>query len=95
MPCVRVRRGVSPVSRRIHRAELAVTTSGAVLLNVVTIDGTLGLAELLKLAVSQRGEVFVGVVLAPSEVRRLIRDVGFVLPNVTMPLVGARLGRNK
>lgn len=79
------------MSRRIHRAELAVTTSGAVLLNVVTIDGTRDLAELLKLAASQRGEVFVGVVLAPSEVRRLTRDVALVVPNVTMALAGARL----
>ncbi len=83
------------MSRRIHRAELAVTTSGAVLLNLVTIDGTLDLAELLKLAVSQRGEVFVGVVLGPSEIKSLVRNVALVLPNVTMPLVGARLGRNK
>lgn len=79
------------MSRRIHRAELAVTTSGAVLLNVVTIDGTRDLAELLKLAASQRGELFVGVVLAPSEVRRLTRDVALVVPNVTMALAGARL----
>ncbi len=83
------------MSRRIHRAELAVTTSGAVLLNMAAIDGTLDLAELLKLAVSQRGEVFVGVVLAPSEIKSLVRNVALVLPNVTMPLVGARLGRSK
>ena len=79
------------MSRRIHRAELAVTTSGAVLLNLVTIDGTLDLAELLALAVAQRGEVFVGVVLGPSEIKSLVRNVALVLPNVTMPLVGDRL----
>ena len=79
------------MSRRLHRAELAVTTSGAVLLNLVTIDGTLDLAELLALAVAQRGEVFVGVVLAPSEIKSLVRNVALVLPNVTMPLVGGRL----
>lgn len=79
------------MSRRLHRAELAVTTSGAVLLNLVTIDGTLDLAELLALAVAQRGEVFVGVVLGPSEIKSLVRNVALVLPNVTMPLVGARL----
>jgi hypothetical protein len=58
---------------------------------MAAIDGTLDLAELLKLAVSQRGEVFVGVVLAPPEVRRLTRDVALVVPNVTMALAGARL----
>ena len=51
------------MSRRIHRAELAVTTTGAVLLNVVTIDGALDLAELLKLAVSQRGGCSSGLFL--------------------------------
>lgn len=74
---------------------LAVTTSSAVLLNVAAIDGTLDLAELLALATAQRGEVFVGVVLGPTEVRRFVRDVGVVLRNVTVPIVGARLDRNK
>ncbi len=48
---------------------------------------------LLKLAMAQRGELFIGVVLSPGEVERLIRNVEVVLPNVTMPLVGRRLRR--
>ena len=42
---------------------------------------------------AQRGELFIGVVLSPGEVERLIRNVEVVLPNVTMPLVGRRLRR--
>lgn len=95
MPGVRFRWGVSLVSRRIHRSELALSVSGSVLLNMTAIDGTLDLPALLTLAMAQRGEVFIGVVLSTSEVTRIVRDVGFVLPNVTMPLVGDRLRPRK
>ncbi len=79
------------MSRRINKAELALTTSGKILLNVAPLDEDLDSAALLKLAMAQRGDLFIGVVLSPAEVEGLIKDVELVLPNVTMPLVGRRL----
>ena len=81
------------MSRRIHRADLAVSMDGAVLLNIAPFGENLDAATLLKLALAQPGELFIGVALSPSEVTRLVRDVGLVLPNVTGPLVGRRLRR--
>jgi hypothetical protein len=79
------------MSLRIHRADLAVTTDGAVLLNVAPFDENLGAMALVKVALVQPGEVFIGVSLSPQEVGNLIRGVGLILPNVTGPIVGRRL----
>jgi len=79
------------MSRRIHHADLAVSSDGAVLFNVTVFDDGLDAAALVKLALVQPGELFVGVSLSPHEVRKLVRGVGRILPNVTGPLVGRRL----
>ncbi len=81
------------MSRRIHRADLAVSTEAAVLLNLAPFDPELDVFALLERAVAEPGEVFIGVVLPPKEVERLVREVGLVLPNVTGPLGSRRLRR--
>jgi hypothetical protein len=83
------------MSRRIHRADLAVSTDGAVFLNVAHLDEGLDASALIKLALVQPGELFVGVSLSPHEVRALVRGVGLILPNVTGPIVGRRLRSRK
>jgi hypothetical protein len=81
------------MSQRILRAPLALTSDGAVLLNVVELDVRAVPDALLRAALQQRGAVFVGVALDRHEVRKLSRDVALVLPNVVMPIVGGRLHR--
>jgi hypothetical protein len=79
------------MSRRIHRADLAVSTDGTVFMNVAPFDEDHDAAALLKVALEQPGELFVGVSLSRYEIGKLLRGVGLVLPNVTGPMVGSRL----
>jgi hypothetical protein len=60
-------------------------------LNVAQFDEGFDAAALVKVALAQPGELFIGVSLAPAEVRRLVRGVGLILPNATGPIVGRRL----
>jgi hypothetical protein len=81
------------MSPRVHHADLAVSTDGTVFVNVAPFEEGLDAAALVKLALVQPGELFVGVSLSRYEVRKLMRGVGLVLPNVTGPIVGRRLRR--
>jgi hypothetical protein len=78
------------MSRRVCRAELAITSEGDVLLNVLALNDVRRLDELLKLAKRERGAVFIGVALSPSGRRRLAREVQLILPNATIPIAGRR-----
>jgi hypothetical protein len=78
------------VSRRVHWADVAVSSDGTVLLNVAHFDDAVGLERMLKMAMGQRGEVFIGVALSPKEKGTLLRSVELVLPNATGPIVGRR-----
>jgi hypothetical protein len=78
------------VSRVIDRAPLAVTSDGDVLLNVARFDEPKKIEEIVRMAVRQRGAIFIGVALSPTEARRLLDDAAMVLPNVTGPIVGRR-----
>jgi hypothetical protein len=78
------------VSRVIERAPIAVTSDGDVLLNVARFDVPKRIEETVKMAVRQRGALFVGVVLSAAEVRRLLDETAMILPNVTGPMVGRR-----
>ena len=78
------------MSRVIDRALLAVTSDGDVLLNVARFDVPKKIEDIVRVALRQRGAVFIGVALSPAEVRRLLDEAAMVLPNVTGPLVGRR-----
>ena len=78
------------MSRVIDRAPLAVTSEGVVLLNVARFDVPKKIQEIVRVALQQRGAVFIGVALSPAEVRRLLDEAAMVLPNVTGPLVSRR-----
>jgi hypothetical protein len=76
------------VSRVIERAPIAVTSDGDVLLNIARFDVPKRIEEIVKMAVRQRGAVFIGVVLSKTEVARLLDETALILPNVTGPMVG-------
>ena len=81
------------MSRVIDRAQLAVTSDGDVLLNVARFDVPKKVEEIVRMALRQRGAVFIGVALSPAEVKRLLDEAAMVLPNVTGPMVGRRQRR--
>jgi hypothetical protein len=78
------------VSRVIDRAPLAVTSDGEVLLNVARFDVPKKIEDIVRMALQQRGAVFIGVILSPADVRRLLDETAMVLPNVTGPMSGRR-----
>ena len=78
------------MSRVIDRAQLAVTSDGAVLLNVARFDMPKKVEEIVRMALRQRGAIFIGVALSPAEVKRLLDEAAMLLPNVTAPMAGRR-----
>ena len=78
------------MSRVIDRAQLAVTSDGDVLLNVARFDVPKKVEEVVRMALRQRGAVFIGVALSPTEVRRLLDEAAMLQPNATGPMVGRR-----
>jgi len=78
------------MSRVIDWAQLAVTIDGDVLINVARFDVPKKIEEIVKMALRQRGAIFIGVALSPAEVRRLLDEAAMILPNVTGPMVGRR-----
>jgi hypothetical protein len=83
------------VSRVIHRAPLAVTTDGTVLLNLAAFDAPKHIETLVKLAAAQPGAVFIGVALTASEVAHLVDQTRRILPNVTGPMAVRRQRRSR
>ncbi len=78
------------MSRVIARAPLAVTSDGDVLLNVAGFDEPERIEEIVRMALRQRGAVFIGVALSRAEARRLLDEVAMVLPSVTTPMEARR-----
>jgi hypothetical protein len=61
------------MSRRVHDAAFALTSDGAMLLNVAHFGRRIRPEELLRLALLQPGELFVGVTMTKSEVTRVLQ----------------------
>jgi hypothetical protein len=78
------------MSRVIDRAPIALTSDGDVLLNVARFDMPKKVEEIVRMALRQRGAIFIGVALSPAEVKRLLDEAAMLLPNVTGPMVGRR-----
>ena len=74
----------------IDRAQLAVTSEGDVLLNVARFDVANRVEDVVRMALRQRGAIFIGVALSPAEVTRLLDEAAVLLPNATGPMVGRR-----
>jgi hypothetical protein len=77
------------MSRRVHRAPLAVASDGTVLVNATEFDGE-KTEELLEIAVRERGRVFIGVELEPEEVKRILARGEDGLAEAAARVVGAR-----
>jgi len=84
---------VRAVSRRVHRAPLALTSDGTVLLNVAEFDGRRDLAELLRKARSTRGRVFIGVEVDGREVALIVEEAAGGAAEGVARVVGRRQRR--
>jgi hypothetical protein len=81
------------VSRTIDRAPFALTSDGAVLLNVAGFDVPKRLEALLRLAREQPGAVFIGLRLTPMETKAVDLNLYDACADAAAHLVGARQHR--
>ena len=78
----------------MHRAPLAVASDGRVLLNVAVFDVAKDVDHLFELAGRERGAVFVGLVLHPSEVEQLRLQVDDAVLQAAFFAAGSRQRRH-
>ena len=83
------------MSRHVHRAPLALTSDGEVLLNVGRFDDVRSLDEVLGLARAEGGPVFVGVALHEGEMRLLSHRLADAAEETAALLGGGRRRRKK
>jgi len=78
------------MSRRVHRAPLALCSDGTVLLNLAEFDGVRSPAALLERALAQEGAVFIGVQLSGAEVERVLTRLDDNYTEAAAYLAGGR-----
>ena len=78
------------MSRRVHRAPLAVASDGTVLLNVTEFEGVKRPEELLKIALREEGRVLVGLELEPKEVKTILARLEHCTAEGAAVVVAAR-----
>lgn len=59
------------MSKKIHRAPLALATDGTVILNMAMLDVPKRVEKLIEAALAERGAIFIGVVLNRAELECL------------------------
>ncbi len=83
------------MSRRIHRAELALASDGTVLLNLTTLVDDSDVDALLEIAKEEKGRVFIGVELDNGEAATLLRRLQNGVGDGVGKTVGARRWRRR
>ena len=78
---------------RVHDAPLALTSDGTVLVNLAHFDGPRSPAALLRRALAQKGQVFIGVQLTEQEVDDVLERLRHGSAEAVAYVVGARQGR--
>jgi len=80
---------------RIHAAALALAADASFLINVAHLHNTQDPNELLRLAVEQGGELFIGVTLTGRESREVVRWLEGSAAEVVGHVGGRRLRRQR
>jgi hypothetical protein len=80
------------VSRRIHKAHVAVTTEGALVVNVAGY-GPANIEGLIARALDDDAELFIGIVVDKKEHRLLMERLGTAAAEAVNVVLGKRDGR--
>ena len=83
------------MSRAIHQAAFAVESDGTSLMNVAHVDRRLSPSQLLQWALSQPGQVFIGVQMSLAEAKRVIAWCNDIHTESIAYIVGARERRSR
>lgn len=81
------------MSRRVHDAAFALTSDGAMLFNVAHIGRRIKPEELLRWALSQPGELFIGVKMTKREAERTLKWSSEIHNEAVAFIVGGRQRR--
>jgi hypothetical protein len=88
-------RHVLGMSRRVLLAPLAFTLDGTMLLGLAYADQVRDAEELLRIALMERGAVFIGVSLSPSEANEVVAALENAGKEATAFVLGARRERHE
>ena len=78
------------MSRRVHQGPFAVVSDGTLLLNVAHFARGMKHQELLRVALSQPGELFVGVRMTRAEAARVLNWSADIHAEAVAYIVGKR-----
>jgi orotidine-5'-phosphate decarboxylase len=82
------------MSHKLSRAPLAITSEGEMLLNVFQFDITgKTIDRLVAQAKDERGAVFIGIVVSPTEAEQVRRDLDDTSLQASFVVVAARQSR--
>ncbi len=81
------------MSRRVHRAALAVTTDGTMLVNLAHFGGEKNAREVFRQALEEKGELFIGVVLSKRETDDTVARLDNASAEAAAIVVGKRRRR--
>ncbi len=83
------------MSRRLHGAAIAFTTDGTMLVSVAHLTGAHDPAQLLKLALEDTGEAFIGVAVTARDARKVLARLDNAGAEAAAGIAAARQRRRR
>jgi hypothetical protein len=81
------------MSRRLHEAPLAVTMDGTLLVSVAYFETKKNPEELIRRALEQRGDFFIGVAMSEWEMNQTLRRLDDAAAEAVARVIAKRRGR--
>ena len=80
------------MSRRIHKADVAVTSQGALVVNVAALVNAPYVDKLIARALDEEGEIFIGIVVTEEEKQVLLERLDNAAAEALAMVIGKRGG---
>ena len=80
------------MSRRIHKADVAVTSRGALVVNVAALVNASYVEMLIARALDEEGEIFIGIVVTEEEKLVLLERLDNAAAEALAMVIGKRGG---
>ena len=80
------------MSRRIHRADVAVTSQGSLVVNVAALVNAPYVDKLIARALDEEGELFIGIVVTEEEKKVLLERLDNAAAEALAMVIGKRGG---
>jgi hypothetical protein len=80
---------------RVHDAAVAIAVDGTVLLNVARLEASEEVRIVLRRALEERGQLFIGVAATPREAARILGGLADGVEDATSHVIGARRARKR